>query len=193
MDILYFAVVTIWFFSEIALVIFKRSKKTDNSKLDKSSLKYLWVVIMISISLGIYIGILGLQGVCNVGFIKSYGYIIYYSGLSSIIIGVFIRWKAIYTLKKFFTVNVTVEKNQKIIQKGLYKYLRHPSYTGTLMSFLGLGLSFSNWLSTIIIFIPIFFVFAYRIKIEEKALINNFGDEYINYSKSTKRLIPFIY
>ena len=193
MNILYFAVVTIWFFSEIALVIFKRSKKTDENKLDKSSLKYLWIVIMISISLGIYVGILGLQRVHHVGFIQSYGYIIYYSGLSSIIIGVFIRWRAIYTLKKFFTVNVTVEKNQEIIQKGLYKYLRHPSYTGSLLSFLGLGLSFSNWISTIIIFIPIFFVFAYRIKIEEKALINNFGDKYINYSKSTKRLIPFIY
>lgn len=88
---------------------------------------------------------------------------------------------------------MTVEKNQKIIQKGLYKFLRHPSYTGSLLSFLGLGLSFSNWLSTIIIFVPIFFVFTYRIKIEEKALINNFGDKYINYSKSTKRLIPLIY
>ncbi|RLD64059.1 MAG: isoprenylcysteine carboxylmethyltransferase family protein [Bacteroidetes bacterium] len=193
MNILYFTVVTIWFFSEIALVLFKRSKKSNENKLDKSSLKYLWIVILISISLGIYVGILGFKGTFSTGFVKSHLHILYYCGLASIIIGVFIRWKAIYTLRKFFTVNVTVEKNQKIIQKGLYKYLRHPSYTGSLLSFLGLGLSFSNWLSTIIIFVPIFFVFAYRIKIEEKALINNFGDKYINYSKSTKRLIPFIY
>ena len=193
MNILYFTVVTIWFFSEIALVLFKRSKKSNENKLDKSSLKYLWIVILISISLGIYVGILGFKGTFSTGFVKSHLHISYYCGLASIIIGVFIRWKAIYTLRKFFTVNVTVEKNQKIIQKGLYKYLRHPSYTGSLLSFLGLGLSFSNWLSTIIIFVPIFFVFAYRIKIEEKALINNFGDKYINYSKSTKRLIPFIY
>jgi len=104
-----------------------------------------------------------------------------------------IRWMAILTLKKYFTVNVSILKDHRIIDKGVYKFIRHPAYAGSLLSFLGLGLSFSNWLSTLVIFIPILIAFIYRIRVEEKALIQAFGDEYLNYSKTTKRLIPKLY
>ncbi len=59
----------------------------------------------------------------------------------------------------------------------MYKHLRHPSYAGYLLGNLGLGMAFSNWLSIVIIFVPILAASLYRIWVEEDALLENFGDE----------------
>jgi protein-S-isoprenylcysteine O-methyltransferase Ste14 len=71
--------------------------------------------------------------------------------------------------------------------------MRHPSYTGGLTSFFGLGLAFANWLSLAILMIIIVIVYLYRMHVEEKVLIASLGDEYLEYSRQTKRLIPGIY
>ncbi len=63
------------------------------------------------------------------------------------IAGIIIRWTAIYTLDKYFTGTVLIKEDHRLIRNGLYKYLRHPAYTGALMAHLGLGLSFANWVS----------------------------------------------
>ncbi|MFQ5583375.1 MAG: methyltransferase family protein, partial [Calditrichia bacterium] len=104
-----------------------------------------------------------------------------------------LRWWAIFTLRKYFTVNVAIVEGHKIIQKGLYKKIRHPSYSGSLISFLGLGITFASWASILIIFIPIYIAFLHRINIEERALLAEFGDEYRNYMNHTARLIPKLY
>jgi protein-S-isoprenylcysteine O-methyltransferase Ste14 len=109
------------------------------------------------------------------------------------LLGLIIRWTAILTLRKYFTVDVSILEDHKIVKKGIYKYIRHPSYAGSLVSFLGLGLAFSNWLSSVVIIVPILTAFIYRIQVEEKALIQAFGEEYLDYSNTTKRLIPKIY
>jgi len=109
------------------------------------------------------------------------------------LLGLLIRWTAILTLRKYFTVDVSILPGHQIVKKGLYKYIRHPAYAGSLVSFLGLGLAFSNWLSSIVIVVPILTAFIYRIQVEEQALIQAFGDEYLDYSNTTKRLIPKIY
>jgi protein-S-isoprenylcysteine O-methyltransferase Ste14 len=175
----------VWMLSEIILARAKHSRTTDSKELDKSSLRFLWMTIIASIIIGVFLGISG------IGFIPLK--VLSMIGLGLIVMGLIIRWMAILTLKKYFTVNVSILSNHKIINKGIYKAIRHPAYAGSLLSFLGLGLSFSNWLSMLVIFMPILMVFIYRIQIEEKALIQAFGDEYINYSKTTKRLIPKIY
>jgi len=119
--------------------------------------------------------------------------VIAYLGLFLIISGVVIRIAAIRTLGNFFTVNLAIHNDHQLIKKGLYKFIRHPSYTGSLLSFVGLGVSFNNWLSLVVIFIPILISFLYRIKVEEKLMLQQFGSEYINYQKNTKRIIPLIY
>ena len=92
-----------------------------------------------------------------------------------------------------FTVDVSIQENHKIVISGIYKTIRHPAYLGSLLSFLGIGIALVNWLSIIFIFIPIFIAFNYRIKVEEKVLIEEFGEEYLNYSNNTYRLFPGIY
>lgn len=76
---------------------------------------------------------------------------------------------------------------------SLYKHLRHPAYTGALIAHLGLGLSFSNWFSLALSVVPYLVAVMYRIHVEEQALSEAFGEEYRDYSKGTKRLIPKLY
>jgi protein-S-isoprenylcysteine O-methyltransferase Ste14 len=90
-------------------------------------------------------------------------------------------------------VDVSITQDHRIIRKGIYRFVRHPAYAGSLLSFFGLGLCLANYFSILIIFLPICSAFLYRIHVEEKALIDNFGNEYINYCASTKRLIPGIF
>ena len=104
-----------------------------------------------------------------------------------------VRWLAIISLKHQFTVDISITRNHQLVTKGIYRFVRHPAYAGSLLSFFGLGLFFANYLSILIIFIPICAAFLYRIRVEEKALLDNFGEEYANYCASTKRLIPEIF
>lgn len=114
------------------------------------------------------------------------GYILMLLGI------VFRRW-AIHVLAEFFTVNVTIKKNHKLIQHGPYRLLRHPSYTGFLLSMLGFGLALGNWLSIIVLGVIITPLLIYRIRVEEAALRSAFPDQYQTYAQHTKRLIPFIW
>jgi len=188
-SIIFIFISLVWIISEVVLARVKHSKTEDSKELDKSSLRFLWITIIICIFIGVFLGVwrIGWRiGYIPVKFISLIGLVL-------IILGLIVRWTAILTLKKYFTVDVSIQSNHKIIDKGIYKIIRHPAYAGSLLSFLGLGLAFSNWLSTLVIFIPILVAFIYRIRVEEKALIQAFGGEYINYSKVTKRLIPMIY
>lgn len=176
-----------WLLSEIILSFAKRSEAKNSSRLDKSSLTFLWVVILLSVFIGVFLGVKG------IGLIRLRHNLLSILGIVLILIGLLIRWIAIITLGRYFTTNVSILPGHQIVKKGIYKYIRHPSYAGGLVSFLGLGLAFSNWLSIIVIIVPILIVYIYRMRVEERALIQTFGNEYLDYSKTTKRLIPKIY
>ncbi|WP_131536533.1 methyltransferase family protein [Pedobacter nototheniae] len=163
----------------------KAEQKSNGA--DKNSLTILWVTIGISMFLG---GYLSQFESTRITFFQPY---FFYFGMLIAILGFILRFVAIQQLGKSFTVDVQIAKNQQLKQDGLYATLRHPSYTGVLMAFLGLAITFSNWLSLVVICIPIFIAFIYRITIEENVLKNEFGDEYVEYCKKTKRLIPYLY
>jgi protein-S-isoprenylcysteine O-methyltransferase Ste14 len=107
--------------------------------------------------------------------------------------GVAVRWHAIRTLGRFFTVNVAVQPEQHVVQAGLYRCIRHPSYTGALLAVLGAGIAFHNWLSLAVLMLPVALALGYRIRVEEAVLIDALGDAYRDYCRRTKRLIPGVY
>lgn len=104
--------------------------------------------------------------------------------------GMTVRWLAITTLGKYFTFNIIIQPDHHLIRTGIYKYIRHPSYAGLLLVFCGMGLYFLNWLSLVILVVPITAVLLYRIYIEEQLMRKAFGKFYIDYCAKTKRLIP---
>ena len=107
--------------------------------------------------------------------------------------GLTLRVVSIVVLGRFFTVNVALHEGHHVVRSGPYRWLRHPSYTGALVAFCGLGVLMGSWLSLGIILVMITGVFMNRVRIEEEALLSKLGDEYRAYSRETKRLIPFIY
>lgn len=132
-------------------------------------------------------------GFVGIGQIETAATLIQPLGLPFLVIGIAIRWTAIRTLGKYFTSSVLIKDDHRLIRSGLYKHLRHPAYTGALLAHLGLGLSFSNWFSLGFSSIPYLVAAFYRMGVEEQALRDSFGDEYAEYSTTTKRLIPKLY
>ncbi|MBI4722843.1 MAG: isoprenylcysteine carboxylmethyltransferase family protein [Candidatus Stahlbacteria bacterium] len=179
-------VAVFWLGAEIILAQTKHSQPTD-TRFDKSSLRVLWITIFVSVPVGVLIGFQ------RIGYFGNESPIFPIAGIILIIYGLLIRWIAIFSLKHQFTVDISITKNHHLVREGIYRFVRHPAYAGSLLSFLGLGLFFANYLSMLIIFIPICSAFLYRIHIEEKVLIDTFGDKYVNYCASTKRLIPGIF
>jgi protein-S-isoprenylcysteine O-methyltransferase Ste14 len=116
----------------------------------------------------------------------------FYLGITLMISGIVLRQWSIALLGRFFSVLVSVQDGQTIIRKGPYRFVRHPSYTGLLLIMTGIGFGVQSWEAVIILILIFGIVFGYRIYIEEKALVAQFGPEYTEYMKSTKMLIPFV-
>jgi len=115
------------------------------------------------------------------------------SGVILMVGGIVFRWLSIQSLGKYFTGKVRILDGHKLVQDGIYEHVRHPAYAGTLIAYLGMGMAFSNWISLALIFLPILLAALNRIRVEEAALREAFGDEYVEYSTATNRLIPRIY
>ncbi len=116
-----------------------------------------------------------------------------YVGYALVAVGLITRWYAIYSLGRSFQVNVTIMKDQQLMKEGIYKWVRHPSYSGLLLYYVGLGLVMHNYISLLILIVGPLFAVAMRIPKEESFLADHFGKEYLDYCKSSRRLIPFIY
>jgi len=114
-------------------------------------------------------------------------------GVFLILLGVALRWYAIWTLGRYFTRDVAVSTDQKIVQTGPYRSIRHPAYSGTFLTMLGVGLAMTNWASLIVLLMLVLAGHMYRVHIEEKALIETIGQPYIEYMHHTKRFIPMIF
>jgi protein-S-isoprenylcysteine O-methyltransferase Ste14 len=185
-SILFILISIVWMASEIILGRMKHSGTSDSAP-DKHSLRILWITITICVNLGIIIGF------SHIGVIHTGGASITITGLVFIVLGLIIRWTAIFTLKKYFTVDVNIADDHRLVTHGMYRVVRHPAYTGSVLSFLGLAMVFSSWVTVTVIFIPITLAFLYRIHVEEKVLVEHFGNDYREYCASTKKLIPWVY
>jgi len=180
----------LWVAVEIYVVFTARIRRGGNTGVkvsDRGSMLVLWVVIGGSIGTGFWLGAVYSPTAIHAGhWLRATADVLFAIGLS-------VRIAAIYTLGKSFTANVSIHATQTLNRSGLFHYVRHPSYTGMLLIFLALGLRMQNWLSLGIVLIPPFAALLYRIRVEEAALTGAFGEQYIDYSRTTKRLVPGIY
>lgn len=116
-----------------------------------------------------------------------------YLGCFFLALGVTIRLIAVATLRQLFTTKVSIFEKQKIIETGIYRVIRHPTYLGYLASLLGIGLVLGNWVGlTALVVLPLLGI-LYRIHVEESVLLSYFGPAYQEYAKRTKRLLPGIW
>jgi protein-S-isoprenylcysteine O-methyltransferase Ste14 len=96
------------------------------------------------------------------------------------------------TLGRLFSKRLNLIEGHKLVTLDVYKYVRHPSYTGSILYFLGLTLLLNSILGFIVMLLLVILILI-RIPFEERMLINAFGQHYIEYVKRTKKLIPYVY
>jgi protein-S-isoprenylcysteine O-methyltransferase Ste14 len=176
-----------WLLSEVigaAIIPFLRRKGKVKTRSDRGSGIVVRLATYASVSLCVYFAI------SNVAIIPEW---FSYVGATIMLVGIAFRQWAIWVLGGFFSTEVKIISNQRIVIEGPYRVLRHPSYTGLLMIMLGFGLAARTWVGTLAALLLFVWGIGYRIKVEENALKKEFGDEYLDYAKKTKRLIPFLY
>jgi protein-S-isoprenylcysteine O-methyltransferase Ste14 len=176
----------LYFFFELFMNIKQNRKNISKNSGDKGSLWLLYILITIGYVLSFAIGSTKTGRIYNWNMFFGIGIIL-------VVIGLFIRIKAILTLNQYFTYAVSKVDNHELIETGLYKSIRHPGYSGQLLIFTGISGALSNWLSIILMMIPVSIGYLYRIKVEEKFMEEQIGERYLNYQKRTKKLIPLIY
>ena len=172
--------------SELAISLILRARGTAQRK-DRGSLALIWVVVMASIALGMWAGVDAPDARLP------WPHATYSAGLAAFGFGLLLRWWSIWTLGRFFTVQVAIASDHRLIENGPYRILRHPSYTGSLLMFVGFALCIGNWLTLIVILVPVLSVFGWRIHVEEAALRDTFGDAWRDYVRRTWRLVPLVY
>lgn len=191
-NILTFGTMGVWFVSEIVINISKRGKGLMAKKSPGKISNLLVLLIGVaSVAVATFIGVLALSN--DIRWLFSPIYAVSYTGLGIILLGVVIRCIAVIQLKRCFTVDVGIVEGHNLMTSGLYRFIRHPSYLGTLITFLGCGISYVNWLCVIILIVPNVIWAVMRMNEEEQVLAAHFGADYQAYVMRTKRLLPFIY
>ncbi|MEY2479266.1 MAG: hypothetical protein QOI04_193 [Verrucomicrobiota bacterium] len=177
----------VYLISELLLTATRRSRSGTGKKQDKSTLRVVWLVILISVAAGIFVA-----EYCPATALP-YARSSAFAGVALFVVGLLLRWWAIITLGRFFTVDVTIEKDHELVERGPFRIVRHPSYTGVLLAFVGFALSLGNWGALLVVILPISVAFIHRMNVEEDALSRALGPQYTDYMRRTKRLVPFIY
>jgi protein-S-isoprenylcysteine O-methyltransferase Ste14 len=114
-------------------------------------------------------------------------------GLLCLIAGSLLRRHCWRMLGACFTGDVNAQTDQPVVDRGAYRWVRHPSYTAGTMMYIGIGLALGSCGSTLVLGIASIGTYHYRMKVEERVLLQTLGDRYRAYMQTRKRLIPFVY
>jgi len=113
-------------------------------------------------------------------------------GVISFVLGLIIYLKARTTLGRYFSEKLRLIQKHELVTNGIYGYVRHPIYTSGTLLLLGFTLMLNSFLGFLImlLYVPLILI---RIPFEEKMMKEAFGQQYIDYVKRTKKLIPLLY
>lgn len=96
-----------------------------------------------------------------------------------------------FSLGRNWSSRPAIKENHELVTTGPYAYVRHPIYTGLILS--AFGVLLAGIIFGIVIFIIACIVFSFRIKKEEHIMLQLFPNEYPEYKKNTWTLVPFIW
>lgn len=118
---------------------------------------------------------------------------LFVAGLVVMCAGIAIRQWAVSTLGRFFTIDVRVQSGQTVVEDGPYHWVRHPSYTGLILTFVGFGLALGNWAALVALTVVPTAGLVYRVRIEEQALLDGLGEPYRRFAEGRPRLFPGVW
>lgn len=185
-DAIFIVTYAAWLLFEI--ITGKARKSSDPKKArDRGSFRFLIIMIWAGIALA-FTACFGLRQAA-IPWMRTE---LFLAGIALMWAGSAFRYYAMRVLGRYFTFQVDVHSGQTVIEAGPYRYIRHPSYTGALITVLGLGLALGNWAGILAMLVCIGIGYAYRIHVEEAALIAALGEPYKDYMRRTQRLVPFV-
>lgn len=185
--ILFNVLVLLFAASEVAIRAFSFRNRGDGTR----ELPSLFVV-----AFGFLVGIVGavlIAGRVTAAAIAFARVGVFVIGCAVMVFGIAFRVWAVIVLGRYFTVEVQVREDQPVVDRGPYRVLRHPSYTGLLCTCLGIGLTLGNWLALLFAIVPTTIAIVYRIRIEERALLAGIGEPYRQFCATRSRLIPHVW
>lgn len=185
--IVFWSAYTVWIVLEMTGSVRKRLRDKSTSH-DRGSYRVIIGLLWISIALDF-----ALSGIVRGAAIHWERIPLFYVGIALMLAGLAFRFYSMSVLGRFFTYSVGVQADHVVVQSGPYRYIRHPSYTGALITLAGLGLALGNWLGLLALLGCMSIAYGYRIKVEEAALTAALGEPYKQYMLRTRRLVPFLF
>jgi protein-S-isoprenylcysteine O-methyltransferase Ste14 len=183
-----FWVVFVWaFWPELILLVGARKSAERRESKDAGSLRL--VTFGMSAALFAAFPLAYVQGL---RFTRVPDLVALIAGTVVLALGSLLRRHCWRTLGRYFTFDVQARADQPVIQQGAYRWVRHPSYTAGMLMVLGVGIAVANWLSLFILLVVSIAVYAYRVSVEERVLLDTLGEDYAAYARRTRRFIPFI-
>lgn len=170
------------------LLLSHRRRAADGGARDQGTLQLLWRVLYAAVAVGVLLAFVGVWR-----YAPALQEPARWLGCALLAGGLALRLWAIRVLARWFTVDVTIQDDHRLIRHGPYRYLRHPSYTGALLAFYGLAVGLGNVLSLLAIVLPVTWAFLRRIRVEEATLTQAFPREYPDYAAHSWRLLPFVW
>ena len=174
-----------FFILDFAIRENKTARRIDISRENNKSTLFILITLFFILLSSITLNIFRLGTFKNSGLARA--------GLFIMVSGMFIRSISMLTLRRFYTRTLMTLDDQKVLEKGIYKIIRHPGYLGTILIWCASGLAMSNIIVFIFSTLLILLTYHYRIIAEEKMLLVQFGESYTKYMKRTWRLLPFIW
>lgn len=184
---LFLVLAVLWPASEVWIGVRHRAGGGDATR-DRGTLRLLLAVIYASVALA---GWLSIRGVWP--FPPALRAPLFLGGCTAMALGIALRLWSVRTLARFFTIQVAIRDGHRLIRTGPYRLLRHPSYTGSLMTFLGFGCALGSGAALLAAGVPVTLAFLRRIRVEERVLADAFPAEYPDYARATWRLLPFVW
>jgi protein-S-isoprenylcysteine O-methyltransferase len=114
-------------------------------------------------------------------------------GIAMIWAGMAFRLWAVLTLGAFFRTSVVVQEGHQLVTAGPYRWLRHPAYTGVIITVVGLGLALGNWVSLAAMAVLPSLAIAWRMHVEERALTEQFGEAYTDFCETRSAVLPCVW
>ena len=185
--ILFWATYLLWLVLETIGSRTKRSGDPAKAR-DRGSFRLLMALLWLALGLAFALSFILPQAT-----ILWHRAVVFFVGIALMLAGIAFRFYAMSVLGRFFTYDVAVHAGQTVVEAGPYRYIRHPSYTGALITLVGLGLALGNWAGLLALLACMGAAYAYRISVEEAALVAALGEPYKRYVRRTRRLVPFLF
>lgn len=175
-----------WTLLEIIIAVKTRLPCLGNQQKYRSE-KLIWLVVGVAVVAALVFKQLQLMKL-PIPYLPRQGLALLLLGL-----GLGLRFHAIFSLGRFFSTTAVTQEQHILIEQGAYRWIRHPAYSGLLISFFAAGLAMGDGLAMLVLLCPIIAVLKQRIRVEEQSLIEHFGQLYYDYGQRTKKLIPWVY